>query len=177
MLKGLLPRIHEAVSDSIVLIDMYNNGEELPDDVRGEINLLRTERSEILRILSGIRRDVKKDVMDTLYKRRGAGLPLDLDSCLRPLCILHLLTSAINAANWMERRGLYLYFKCHKFQMYKRRVKVERRLEDEARKEQFSRLDKTLGTDSKASGVYWRGRLRDSAGTAPGGTEGEGPSI
>lgn len=175
--EGLLQRIHEAVSDSIVLIDVYNNGEELPDDVRGEINLLRTERSEILRILAGIRRGVKKDVMGILYKRHGAGLPLDLDSALRPLCILHLLTSAINAANWMERRGLYLYFKCHKFQMYRRRVKVERRLEDEARREQFRRLDKTLGTDSKASEKYWEGSLKPGANEAPGSAEGEEPSI
>ncbi len=173
----LLPRVHDAVSDSIVLIDMYNNGEELPDDVRGEINLLRTERSEILRILAGIRRGVKKDVMDILYKRHGAGLPLDLDSALRPLCILHLLTSAINAANWMERRGLYLYFKCHKFQMYKRRVKVERRLEDEARREQFRRLDKALGADSKASGTYWHGRLKDGTGEEGDSPKEEGPSI
>lgn len=167
----LLPRIHGAVSDSLVLIDMYNNGEELPDDVRGEINLLRTERSEILRILSGIRRGVKKDVMGILYKRQEAALPLDLDSALRPLCILHLLTSAVNAANWMERRGLYLYYKCHKHQMYKRRVKVERRLEDEARREQFRRLDSMLGPGKDASGKYWEGRLKDGPG------DGEGPSI
>ncbi len=171
MLEGLLQRIHDAVSDSLVLVDMYNNGEELPDDVRGEINLLRTERSEILRILSGIRRGVKKDIMDILYKRRGAGSPLDLDSALRPLCILHLLTSAVNAANWMERRGLYLYFKCHKFQMYKRRVKVERRLEDEARREQFRRLDSMLGPGIDASGKYWEGRLKESTG------DGKGPSV
>ena len=167
----LLPRIHEAVSDSVVLVDMYNNGEELPDDVRGEINLLRTERSEILKILAGIRRRVKARVMDILYRRRGLGLPLDLDGALRPLCILHLLTSAVNAANWMERRGLYLYYKCHKHQMYKRRVKVERRLEDEARREQFRRLDRALGPGKDASGKYWEGRVRP----VPGG--GEGPSV
>lgn len=162
---NLLRRIHEAISDSVVLVDMYNSGEELPDDVRGEINLLRTERSEILKILSGIRRGVKEDIVGILCKRREAGLPLDLDSCLRPLCILHLLTSAINAANWSERRGLYLYYKCHKFQMYRRRVKVERHKEDEARREQFRRLDKKLGTDRGASEMYWKG--------GPGG----GPSV
>ena len=167
----LLPRIHEAVSDSVVLVDMYNNGEELPDDVRGEINLLRTERSEILKILSGIRRRVKAEALDILYKRQEAGLPLDLDSALRPLCILHLLTSAVNAANWMERRGLYLYYKCHKHQMYRRRVKVERRLEDEARREQFRRLDKALGPGIGASGKYWEGRLKAGPG------DGKGPSI
>lgn len=171
----LLPRIHEAVSDSVVLVDMYNNGEELPDDVRGEINLLRTERSEILKILSGIRRGVKKDVMDILYKRwlslGERGLSQDLDTALRPLCILHLLTSAVNAANWMERRGLYLYYKCHKFQMYRRRVKVERHLEDEARREQFRRLDSALGPGKDASGKYWEGRLKDGPG------DGEEPSI
>lgn len=172
----LLPRIHEAVSDSIVLVDMYNNGEELPDDVRGEINLLRTERTEILKILSGIRRRVKARVLDILYNKRlsldgGAAVPLDLDRALRPLCILHLLTSAVNAANWMERRGLYLYFKCHKFQMYRRRVKVEAALEDKARKEQFSRLDRALGPGKGASGKYWAGRLKPRSG------HGEGPSI
>ena len=167
----LLPRIHEAVSDSVVLVDMYNNGEELPDDVRGEINLLRTERSEVLKILSGIRRRAKARALDILYRRKGQGEDLCLDSALRPLCILHLLTSAVNAANWMERRGLYLYFKCHKHQMYRRRVKVERRLEDEARREQFRRLDSALGTDSKASALYWHGRLKDGPG------EGGGPSI
>ncbi len=167
----LLPRIHEAVSDSVVLVDMYNNGEELPDDVRGEINLLRTERSEILKILSGIRRRVKAQVLDILYKRREAGLPLDLDSALRPLCILRLFTSAINAANWTERRGLYLYYKCHKHQMYKRRVKVERRLEDEARREQFRRLDSMLGPGIGASGKYWEDRLKDRPG------DGKGPSV
>lgn len=169
----LLPRIHDAVSDSIVLVDMYNNGEELPDDVRGEINLLRTERSEILKILSCIRCNVKKYVMDILYKRQEAAIPLDLDSALRPLCILHLLTSAVNAANWMERRGLYLYYKCHKFQMYKRRVKVERRANDEARREQFLRLDSALGPGKDASGKYWEGRLKGAS--CPG--EKEGPSI
>lgn len=161
----LLPRIHEAVSDSLVLVDMYNNGEELPDDVRGEINLLRTERSEILKVLSGIRRRVKKDLLEILYKgrlsRAPEAAPLDPASALRPLCILHLLTSAVNAANWAERRGLYLYFKCHKHQMYKRRVKVERRLEDEARKAQFRRLDSLLGPGKDASGTYWEGRLKD----------------
>lgn len=167
---GLLPRIHEAVSDSVVLVDMYNNGEELPDDVRGEINLLRTERSEILKGLSGIRRSVKAQALDILYSRAIQGQYLDLDSALRPLCILHLLTSAVNAANWMERRGLYLYFKCHKFQMYRRRVKVERRLEDESRREQFRRLDSALGTGKGASGKYWSGRLKDRG-------EGKGPSI
>lgn len=171
----LLPRIHEAVSDSVVLVDMYNNGEELPDDVRGEINLLRTERSEVLKILSGIRRRVKARVMDTLYKgtlSRGPGdRPLDLDAVLRPLCILHLLTSAVTAANWAERRGLYLYYKCHKHQMYKRRVKVERHAEDEARKEQFRRLDSALGLDKDASGKYWSCRLKDGPG------KGEGPSV
>lgn len=156
----LLPRILEAVSDSVVLVDMYNNGEELPDDVRGEINLLRTERTEILRLLSGIRRCVKKDTLGILYGRQEAGLPLDLDNTLRPLCILHLLTSAMNAANWMERRGLYLYYKCHKFQMYRRRVKVERALEDRSRREQFMRLDKALGPDSSASEKYWEGSLK-----------------
>lgn len=171
----LLPRIYEAVSDSVVLVDMYNNGEELPDDVRGEINLLRTERSEILKILSGIRRRVKARVLDILYKGRlspvpGAA-PLDLEGTLRPLCILHLLTSAVNAANWAERRGLYLYFKCHKHQMYMRRVKVERRLEDKARKEQFRRLDSALGPDKGASGRYWEGRLKGGPG------RGEGPSV
>lgn len=167
--SGLLPRIYDAVSDSVVLVDMYNNGEELPDDVRGEINLLRTERSEILKVLSGIRRRVKARVLDILYKRQEAALPLDLDSALRPLCILHLLTSAVNAANWMERRGLYLYYKCHKHQMYRRRVKVERRLEDEARREQFRRLDSILGPGKDASGKYWEGRLKDGPG--------EGPSV
>ena len=171
----LLPRIHEAVSDSVVLVDMYNNGEELPDDVRGEINLLRTERSEILKILSGIRRRVRAEVLDILYKRQEAASPLDLDKALRPLCILHLLTSAVNAANWMERRGLYLYYKCHKHQMYRRRVKVERRLEDEARKEQFRRLDSALGPGKDASGKYWEGRLKD--GDGPGQGEKKGPSI
>lgn len=154
----LLPRIHEAVSDSIVLVDMYNNGEELPDDVRGEINLLRTERSEILKCLSGIRRRVKAQALDILYSRKGQ--MEDLDTVLRPLCILHLLTSTINAANWMERRGLYLYYKCHKFQMYKRRVKVERREEDEARREQFVSLDRALGTGPGASEKYWEGRVK-----------------
>lgn len=167
----LLPRIHEAVSDSIVLVDMYNNGEELPDDVRGEINLLRTERTEILKVLSGIRRRAKARAMDILYRRQEAGCPLGLDSALRPLCILHLLTSAVNAANWAERRGLYLYYKCHKNQMYKRRVKVERRLEDKARREQFMRLDRTLGLDKGASGKYWKGRLKDGPG------RGEEPSV
>lgn len=167
----LLPRIYEAVSDSVVLVDMYNNGEELPDDVRGEINLLRTERSEILKVLSGIRRPVKARALDILYKRQEAALPLDLDSCLRPLCILHLLTSAVNAANWVERRGLYLYYKCHKHQMYRRRVKVERRLEDEARKEQFRRLDRALGPEKGASGKYWEGMLKDGPG------DGKEPSI
>lgn len=157
----LLPRIHEAVSDSIVLVDMYNNGEELPDDVRGEINLLRTERSEILKALSVIRRRVKARVMDILYSRKERGEDLCQGPVLRPLCILHLLTSAINAANWSERRGLYLYYKCHKNQMYKRRVKVERRLEDEARKEQFRRLDSALGPGKDASGKYWEGRLKE----------------
>lgn len=157
----LLPRIYEAVSDSVVLVDMYNNGEELPDDVRGEINLLRTERSEILKILSGIRRRVKAKVLGILYNRQEAGLPLDLDNTLRPLCILHLLTSAMNAANWMERRGLYLYYKCHKHQMYRRRVKVERRLKDEARREQFRRLDRALGPGIGASGRYWEGLLKE----------------
>lgn len=161
----LLPRIHEAVSDSIVLVDMYNNGEELPDDVRGEINLLRTERTELLKILAGIRRGIKSRVLGILYSRKERGEDLCLDTALRPLCILHLLTSAINAANWAERRGLYLYYKCHKFQMYRRCVKVERRLEDEARREQFRRLDSSLGPDKGASGKYWEGRLK------------EGPSI
>lgn len=151
----LLPRIHGAVSDSIVLVDMYNNGEELPDDVRGEINLLRTERSEVLKILSGIRRRVKARALDTLSSCLGRGGPSDLASVLRPLCILRLLSSAVNAANWAERRGLYLYYKCHKFQMYRRRVKVERRMEDEARRERFMRLDRALGPDKGASGRYW----------------------
>lgn len=159
--SGLLPRIYDAVSDSVVLVDMYNNGEELPDDVRGEINLLRTERSEILKILSGIRRGVKARVLDILYSRKVQGEDLCLDSALRPLCILHLLTSAVNAANWAERRGLYLYYKCHKFQMYKRRVKVERRSEDKARREQFGRLDRSLGPGKEASGRYWQGRLKE----------------
>lgn len=158
----LLPRIHEAVSDSIVLVDMYNNGEELPDDVRGEINLLRTERTELLKILAGIRRGIKSRVLGILYSRKERGEDLCLDTALRPLCILHLLTSAINAANWAERRGLYLYYKCHKFQMYRRCVKVERRREDEARREQFRRLDSSLGPDKGASGKYWEGRLKGS---------------
>lgn len=161
----LLPRIYDAISDSVVLVDMYNNGEELPDDVRGEINLLRTERTEILKALAGIRRRAKAQVLDILYKERlslggGHGLPLDPATVLRPLCILHLLASAVNAANWAERRGLYLYYRCHKHQMYKRRVKVERRQEDEARKERFRRLDAALGPDKGASGKYWEGRIK-----------------
>lgn len=153
VLLDIIPRLRETVSDAVVLRGMYDVGEELPDDVRGEINLDRTARSGLMGELSALRKAAKK------YIWRHTLLDIPVENQLRPILVVSLLRSGLIAADSSERKGLYLYFKLHRFQMYRRKVKVEASRMEQGRKEQFKRLDRALGTDAGASAGYWDGKV------------------
>jgi hypothetical protein len=153
----LFKETYHIVSDSCVMIEVYKSGEPLGEGVRDEIALLRNRRQELRLKLSSLLKEMKKESRRLLEESKDVThLTIDQQQfLLQPAMIVYCLRSGIVAANYFERKEMYLYYKLHKYSVYKRAQKQGTIDAERNRQEQFNRLDKQLSESGMTSEEYW----------------------